>query len=106
MRPYLRLVILAGVLALAACEPPKPAAPVPGANPNPPVPPPQAETMPKPPVSEQQLVWRPGEWEWVGSGYVWQSGDWEPIAGHSNEFLPGHWTQDSGTWGWVRGHWL
>ena len=98
------LVLLATLLALGACVPEQTTGP--GPNPNPPVPPPQAETRPLPPVSEQQMIWRPGDWEWVGTGYVWQPGDWELLANHSNEFLPGHWEWQGTAWVWVRGHWM
>jgi WXXGXW repeat (2 copies) len=99
-------ILLAGVLSLAACVPPPPVAAGPGPNPYPPVPAAKQEPIPPPPVSEQQLVWRFGDWEWVGTGYVWQPGDYEPIAGHTNLYLPGHWSAESGAWAWVRGHWM
>jgi hypothetical protein len=99
--------LLGAIVALVACEPPPvPATIGPGANPNPPVPPPQQEARPLPPVSEEPLVWRIGAWEWVGTGYVWRPGEWEPLGTHSNQYLPGHWTVQDGTWAWERGHWL
>jgi hypothetical protein len=97
--------LLGGVSSLGACVPPPVMAGAP-ANPYPPPPPMQPEQRPLPPVSEQQLVWRMGGWEWAGTGYVWQPGQWEPLAGHSNQYLPGHWTAVNGTWVWERGHWL
>ncbi len=107
-----RLVLtaaLATVLGLAACVPPPPSLP-PGLasvpNPNPPVPARLAEQRPPPPPSEDQLVWRVGEWEWVGTGYVWRPGEYEKLGTHSNEYLPGHWTVRDGAWVWERGHWL
>jgi hypothetical protein len=102
----LPIVLLACLLPLAACTAYPPPAIGPGPNPYPPPPPPNAETVPLSPVSETPLVWRIGEWEWVGSGYAWQPGQWEPIGTHSNEFMPGHWSADNGTWTWVRGHWM
>lgn len=75
--------------------------------PFPPVPPPQVETRPIPPVSNQALLWRPGDWQWTGSGYTWQPGAYEPAAGHgSNNWLPGHWEGTNGQYAWVPGHWL
>ncbi len=117
MRPmhaaYFRALLLSGLLlsvavALPACDTPpeKPVVTGPGPNPYPPVPPPQAETRPLPPVSEDQQVWRMGQWEWVGSGYVWREGEWEKLGNHTNQYLPGHWTTQNGAWVWERGHWL
>ena len=107
----LAFVLLAGLLALGGCAAPAPP-PHPvtgnnlGPNPYPPPPPPRQEAIPLPPVSEEQLVWRFGGWEWVGAGYVWRPGEWELLDGHSNQFMPGHWMIESGAWAWVRGHWL
>ena len=107
MRTRLSLVLAAAFAAtavsLGACVPPPVVA---GPNPYPPPPPMQAEQRPLPPVSEQQLVWRMGEFEWVGSGYVWQPGQYEPLDGHSNQYMPGHWAVLNGAWVWERGHWL
>jgi hypothetical protein len=106
-RARFSLLLLGSLLALAACEaPPLPAEIGPGPNPYPPVPPPEPEARPLPPASEDPMVWRIGEWEWVGTGYVWRPGEWEPLGGHSNQYLPGHWIARDGTWAWERGHWL
>ena len=43
-------------------------------NPPVPVPAPMAETMPKPPVSAEPLIWQPGHWDWTGNAYVWIPG--------------------------------
>ncbi len=98
MKPALATSALVIALGLSACgtEP----------LPFPPVPPPQAETRPIPPVSGQALIWRPGDWQWTGSGYAWQPGAYEPITTHSNTWLPGHWEGTSGQYAWVPGHWL
>jgi hypothetical protein len=89
-------------LGLAACE----TTPY-GANPNPPPPPPRAEVMPKPPITEEPMSWRPGHWEWTGTGYSWQQGEWVPSAGHSDHWLNGHWQQNKdGTWSWAPGRWM
>lgn len=74
-------------------------------NPFPPVPPPIAETMPKPPVSGQELTWQPGHWNWNGSGYVWQKGEYVPAAGHGKLFQPGYWAQTPSGWSWQPAHW-
>lgn len=102
----LSAALLGAVASLAGCTPPPPMVVGPGPNPNPPPPPRQAEQRPLPPVSEDQLVWRMGEWEWVGSGYVWQPGEWVKLDGHSNQYLPGHWAVVGNSWQWERGHWL
>ena len=105
MRVRLTVLLLGALLGLAACEVGPPPMVVPE-NPNPPVPPLQSEVRPLPPVSEDQLVWRMGEWEWVGTGYVWAPGEWVKLDGHSNQYLPGHWVFQGGAWQWERGHWL
>ena len=97
-RPVLAASALTIALGLAACAV--------DTLPFPPVPPPQAEARPIPPISRQALVWRPGDWQWTGSGYAWQPGSYEPADGHSNNWLPGHWEGASGQYAWVPGHWL
>jgi hypothetical protein len=104
MRARLSVVLLGSLLVLAGCEPPPPAGPP--ANPYPPVPPPLTEARPLPPVSEAQLVWRLGDWQWNGATYTWRPGDWEPLDSHSSQFLRGHWELQGMTWVWVPGHWL
>jgi hypothetical protein len=67
------------------------------------------ETMPKPPVSEQQLIWQPGHWDWNGNTYAWTSGDWlpKPPSG-SGMWLEGHWTREgkSAPCVWVPAGWV
>lgn len=97
-------------LGLSAC------ATTTGTLPYPPVPAPQAETIPTPPVSDQTLVWRPGDWEWNGSGYSWQPGAYVPSNGRAESWVPGHWQAGSstyvngvygaGNYSWVPGHWM
>ena len=84
-------------LALAACTAPQTV---------PPVPPLQAEIVPRPPVSDVVLIWRPGDWEWTGGGYVWRPGAYEPAGAHSNKWLPGHWEGTGTSYSWMPGHWL
>ena len=95
--PPLTVPVLAGLL-LAGCA---------GAAslPFPPVPARLAETLPKPPVSGQQLRWHPGDWEWVGNAYAWQPGQWEP-TGPGTQWLPGHWDQTPGGYAWLPGRWV
>ncbi len=109
MRARRSLLVFGCLLALAGCVPPPPPPPTfigPPPNPNPPVPPPLTEVRPLPPVSEAQMVWRMGDWEWTGAGYVWQPGAWELLDGHSNQYLIGHWVANGTTWTWERGHFL
>ncbi|WP_162800515.1 YXWGXW repeat-containing protein [Acidibrevibacterium fodinaquatile] len=86
---------------LAACAATTPVA----TPPFPPVPPPRQETMPKPPVSEQALLWQPGHWDWNGHGYDWIAGKWVPRDGHSAMWMEGYWKRELGAWVWVPGHW-
>jgi hypothetical protein len=106
MRWCVILAVLIPLLALASCANPPSTGVVMVPNPYPIVPPPVAEQRPLPPPSEDQLVWRPGEWEWADNGYVWRPGQYETLAGHSNQFLPGHWAAHGNSWVWERGHWL
>jgi hypothetical protein len=76
-----------------------------GANPYPPVPPPIAETVPKPPVTAEPLMWQPGHWDWNGSGYVWTAGQYVPAAGHGNLWTPGWWMPSPSGWMWQPPHW-
>jgi len=73
--------------------------------PFPPIPPPIAETIPKPPVSAETLLWQPGHWNWDGTGYAWQPGEYVPAAGHGALFQFGYWQQTPSGWVWVKGHW-
>ncbi|HUB15556.1 MAG TPA: YXWGXW repeat-containing protein [Acetobacteraceae bacterium] len=75
------------------------------ALPFPPVPPPMQETVPKPPVTGEALLWQPGHWNWNGNGYVWQPGEYVPAAGHGNLFQTGYWEQTPSGWRWVPAHW-
>ncbi len=75
------------------------------ANPYPPVPAALAETMPKPPVTGEPLMWQPGHWDWSGTGYVWQPGQYVPAAGHGGLWQSGWWNRTSSGWTWQPGHW-
>lgn len=94
-----RAAVVVALLALGGCvaAPPAPAYP--------PVPPLRVEQVPLPPVSEQPLVWRPGEWEWTGSDYRWREGRYVPRGNHSNTWLYGSWILVGGAYAWVPGHW-
>jgi hypothetical protein len=69
----------------------------------PPIP---VETVPKPPVSEEPLIWQPGHWDWTGSAYVWTQGSWVVRAGHGTQWQDGYWVNQGASWVWVAGHWL
>ncbi len=105
MRPSLLAVLLAVSVGAVACTDQPQPLPV-AVNPNPPVPPRREEAVPKPPPSEDLLVWRPGDWEWDGNGYVWRPGEYVKLGSHSNQFMMGHWAVINGTWSWEPGHWL
>jgi len=101
-RRWPALIGAGGLLLLAGCVSYTQQAAGPP-NPPPPIP---VETVPKPPVSEQPLLWQPGHWDWTGSSYVWQQGAWIPRAGHGTEWQDGYWTSQGGSWVWTPGHWL
>lgn len=96
----LPVAAILATFALAGCVAVAPVAPYP------PVPPPLSETVPKPPVSEQPLIWQPGHWDWSGSGYVWQPGEYISRAGHGSLWQDGYWAFNGAGWQWVPGHWL
>jgi hypothetical protein len=93
------ILVFAAALGLAGCATQVAFAPQPT------VPPPQAEVIPKPPVSEQPLIWQPGHWDWTGGSYAWTSGAWVLRAGHGTSWQDGYWTQVNGSWSWVPPHW-
>lgn len=91
-------LIAAFVLALlAACT--QPASP-------PPVPPPQAESMPLPPISPVELVFRPGHWTWDGAGYRWVPGEYQPRTSQTVMWRHGFWQQTPGGWAWLPAGWM
>jgi hypothetical protein len=101
-KPILAVALL-GASLLAGCA--SQSTTTVAANPFPPVPPPMTETIPKPPVSPEQLLWQPGHWDWNGDGYVWQPGEYVPAAGHGALFQTGYWQQTQSGWLWVKPHW-
>jgi hypothetical protein len=87
-------------LALAGCAAPaqQMACPIPPA--------PTAEVMPKPPVSDTQLVWQPGHWDWTGATYVWTGGKWVQNPGGTS-WMAGSWTlSPGGSCAWNPGHFV
>ncbi len=100
----MRPIVLATLIALAGCTAPYTVA---SSNPYPPPPPPRAEVVPVSPVSEDQLIWRPGHWNWDNAGgYVWEAGQYVPLAGHGRSWLIGYWSNVGGNWVWVPAHWV
>lgn len=75
-------------------------------QPAPAVPPLRAETIPLRPATGGPLIWRPGDWQWTGSGYAWTPGAYEPRGTHSDMWLPGHWEGTTGAYRWVPGRWM
>jgi len=107
MRNRLLLLPFIAVLALAGCDRPPALAPTSAAaNPNPQPPQVPVETIPKPPVSEEPLVWQPGHWDWLGNGYEWRKGEWVQRGGHGTEWQDGYWNNAGGRWEWQPAHWL
>lgn len=75
-------------------------------SPPPPVPPPQAESMPLPPISATELVWRPGHWNWDGTGYRWIPGQYEPRTSQTVMWRSGYWQQTPNGWAWQPPGWM
>jgi hypothetical protein len=98
-----KLLTLFGALLIAGCVV-QPATMM--SNPNPSPPPVRVEAIPKPPVSEEPLIWQPGHWDWEGTGYVWREGDWVKRAGHGTQWQDGYWATSNGVWVWQPAHWL
>lgn len=89
---------IAVLLLLAACA-------VPGAPPAP-VPAPMAETVPKPPVTVDPVVWQPGYWNWTGSSFVWTPGQYVTATAPHQTWMPGYWEQAGAGWLWRPAHWM
>ncbi len=54
----------------------------------------------------EALMWQPGHWDWVGTGYTWREGQWVKRAGHGTEWQDGYWSNRNGTWTWLPAHWM
>jgi hypothetical protein len=71
---------------------------------------PLAEVRPLPPVSNDELVWRFGHWEWNGTGYSWRPGEYITRAqsGGSTMWMAGYWAPDTTgrTCVWMPAHWV
>ena len=90
--------VLTALLALAACTAQVATAPVVPALP--------VEAVPLPPVSDQALVWQPGDWSFFNGSYRYEGGRYIPAAGHGNSWLPGHWVLAAqGQYAYVPGGW-
>jgi WXXGXW repeat (2 copies) len=93
----MKRMLVATVLLLVGCA---------EATAPPPIPPPMAETVPKPPVSAEPLVWQPGHWDWTGSSYVWAPGQYVDAANTSGNWMPSYWEKTGSGWTWRPAHWL
>ena len=93
----MRLTVLATTLLLGACAAQVTSAPV--------APPLPAETIPLPPVSNEALLWQPGDWVFFGGSYRYEPGRFVPAAGHGSAWLPGHWVGTRGQYAWAPGSW-
>ena len=101
MRKFPTLATLLTVSLIGGCSPPQP----PDTNAFSLIPPLIAETIPKPPVTAEPLMWQPGHWDWNGSGYVWAKGQYVPAMGHGNLWMPGWWQRTPSGWAWQPPHW-
>ena len=63
MRKFTTLAAVLAVSLMAGCAQSQ----APDENPYPPVPPLVSETIPKPPVTAEALMWQPGHWDWNGT---------------------------------------
>jgi hypothetical protein len=103
MREATMAWLIVATLAVSGCAAPAAV----GLNPPLPAPPLLAETVPKPPVSEDPLIWQPGHWEWSGGSYVWSAGLWVKREGHGTNWQDGYWAPGpTGGWVWVPAHWV
>ena len=73
---------------------------------HPPVPPVLAEDVPAPPDPRVALIWRPGHYDWTGTGYAWVRGEWIERAGHGTLWQDGYWQRTGSTEVWVPAHWI
>ena len=71
-------------------------------------PPLRSETVPKPPINEDEQVWQPGHWDYDGRTYHWQQGAWVLRGDLSGQWVSGYWTRDQrgAPCQWVSAHWL
>ncbi len=95
-----RLLVLAGLLALAGCVP---------------LPPPGVMIVAvRPPAYRYEVVsvapgpdyfWITGYWAWGGAEYYWVPGHWEPRPHPRAVWVPGRWRGVRHGWYWAPGHW-
>jgi tetratricopeptide (TPR) repeat protein len=64
------------------------------------------QTMPKPPIAAEPLMWQPGHWDWNGIKYIWTTGQYVPAAGHGNRWRPGWWSPRLEGWTWQPPRWI
>lgn len=94
-----RTTACAVILLLGGCA-------VPHGQNHPPVPPVLAEDVPAPPRSQVALIWRPGHYDWTGTGYQWRPGAWIDRAGHGSLWQDGYWKRSGYDAVWVPAHWI
>ena len=71
-----------------------------------PIPAPMAETIPRPPVSPDPMIWQAGHWNWTGNGDVWIPGQYVAADGHGNQWMSGLWERTDSGWVWHPAHWM
>src|ERR1700709_2586842 len=64
-----------------------------------------AETRPLPPVSEQPLIWQPGDWVFAGESYRYEPGHYIASTGREHTWVFGHWGGTSTAPVWLPGGW-
>ncbi len=100
-------VLVAALLALAACSHRAPPGQMPVSVPQAvvdrPPPDPRAEVVGDPP--HPRYVWIAGYWNWVSTRHVWVPGFWtRPPSGFST-WEPARWHREEQGWVLIRGHW-
>jgi hypothetical protein len=105
-------VVIAGLLALAACRPPRVIEPMPGAHPLEraeltcvPSPPPTVALSIVTPRPDAVSVWIDGEWIWDGQSWFWKPGSWVLPPAFSLYAKPLLRRLGNGGLLWIGGHW-
>jgi len=94
-----KIILSAGVLALAACD-------TVGGVFTSPTPPPANEPEVKPVSNSRAEIWRAGYWMPAGDGqFEWVPGKLIPRPSPSAVWAPAYWAHHTYGWTFVAGHW-